>query len=76
MINEASTEEVRREEQRKKRRDTAAAAMPETKPAAPAVSEPRGDPIESDPDAKRRSIIISVADSQWQWKARRNKGNP
>ena len=56
VINEALAEEVRRKEQRKKRSDTAAAAMPETKPAAPAVSEPRGDPIESDPDAKRRSI--------------------
>ena len=59
MINEASTEEVRREEQRNKRSDRVAAAIPETKPAAPAVSEPREDPIEPDPNPKRRPFMKS-----------------
>ena len=59
VINEALAEEVRREEQRKKRSDRGAAAIPETKPAAPAVSEPREDPIEPDPNPMRRLIIIS-----------------
>ena len=59
MINEALAEEVRREEQRKKRSDRAAAAIPETKSAAPAVSEPREDPTEPDPKPKRRLIMKS-----------------
>ena len=56
MINEALAEEVRREEQRKKR----AAVIPETKPPAPAVSEPR-DRIEPDPNPKRRLIMKSAS---------------
>ena len=54
MINEALAEEVQRGEQRKKRSDRATAEAPETEPTAPAVSEPREDPIESDPNPKRR----------------------
>ena len=61
VINEALPEEVRREEQRKKRSDRAAAAIPGRKPAAPAVSEPREDPIESDPNPKRRLIMKSAS---------------
>ena len=52
VINEALEEEVRREEQRNKRSDRVAAAIPETKRAAQAVSEPREDPIEPDPNRR------------------------
>ena len=60
VINEALAEEVRREEQRKNRSNRASAAIPETKPPAPAVSEPR-DRIEPDPNPKRRLIMKSAS---------------
>ena len=61
VINEALAEEVRREEQRKKRSDRAAAAAPETELTAPAASEPREDPIESNPNPKRRLLMKSAS---------------
>ena len=60
VINEALAEEVRRGEQRKKRSDGTTAAVPETGSAAPepmagsAAPELREDPIEPDPNPKRR----------------------
>ena len=61
MINEALAEEVRREEQMKKRSDRAAAEAPETELTAPAASEPREDPIESNPNPKRRLLMKSAS---------------
>ena len=54
VINEAPAEEEKREEQERRRSDRAAAETPETEPTAPAASEPREDPIEPDPNPKRR----------------------
>ena len=60
VINEAVAEEVRREEQRR-RSDRAAAETPEAEPTAPAGSEPREDPIEPDPNPKRRLLMKSAS---------------
>ena len=60
-------EEVRRGEQRKKRSDEATAAVPETGSAVPepmagsAVPGSREDPIEPDPNPKRRSVMKSAS---------------
>ena len=54
VIDEALAEEATREEQRKKRSDRAAAEVPE-------VSEPREDPIESNPNPKRRLLMKSAS---------------
>ena len=67
VINEALAEEVRRGEQRKKRSDGTTAAVPETGSAAPepmagsAVPEVREDPIEPDPNPKRRLLMKSAS---------------
>ena len=67
VINEALAEEVRRGEQRKKRSDGSTAAVPETGSAAPepmagsAASELREDPIEPDPNPKRRLLMKSAS---------------
>ena len=53
VIHEALAEEVQRGEQRKKRSDKATAAVPESKPAASAASEPREAPVEPDPNPNR-----------------------
>ena len=63
VIKEALAEEVRRGEQRKKRSDGTTAAVPETGSAAPepvagsAAPELREDPIEPDPNPKRRMLM-------------------
>ena len=67
VINEALAEEVRRGEQRKKRSDGTTAAVPETGSAAPepmagsAAPELREDPIEPDPNPKRRVLMKSAS---------------
>ena len=61
VINDALAEEVRREVQRKKRSDRAAAEALETEPTASAASEPREDPIEPDPNPKRRLFMKSAS---------------
>ena len=67
VINEALAEEVRRGEQRKKRSDGTTAAVPETSSAAPepvagsAAPELREDPIEPDPNPKRRMLMKSAS---------------
>ena len=67
VINEALAEEVRRGEQRKKRSDGTTAATPGTGSAAPepmtgsAAPELREDPIEPDPNPKRRLIMKSAS---------------
>ena len=67
VINEALAEEVRRGEQRKKRSDGTTAAVPETGSAAPepmagsAAPELREDPIEPDPNPKRRMLMKSAS---------------
>ena len=67
MINEALAEEVRRGEQRKKRSDGTTAAVPETGSAAPepmagsTAPELREDPIEPDPNLKRRMLMKSAS---------------
>ena len=58
VINEALAEEVRRGEQRKKRSDGTTAAVPETGSAAPELRE---DPIEPDPNPKRRMLMTSAS---------------
>ena len=64
---EALAEEVRRGEQRKKRSDGTTAAVPETRSAAPepmagsAATESREDPIEPDPNPKRRILMKSAS---------------
>ena len=54
VINGALAEEVRREEQKRRRSDRAAAEVTETESSAPAASGPRENPIEPDPNPKRR----------------------
>ena len=67
VINEALAEEARRGEQRKKRSDGTAAAVPETGSTAPepmagsAAPELREDPIEPDPNPKRRLLMKSAS---------------
>ena len=67
VINEALAEEVRRGEQRKKRSDGTTAAVPETGSTAPepmagsAAPELREDPIEPDPNPKRRLVMKSAS---------------
>ena len=67
VINEALAEEVRRGEQRKKRSNGATAAVPETGSAAPepmagpAAPEFREDPVEPDPNPKRRIFMKSAS---------------
>ena len=57
VINEALAEEARREEQKRRRSDRAAAEVTETESSAPAASGPRANPIEPDPNPKRRLIM-------------------
>ena len=67
VINVVLAEEVRRGEQRKKRSNGATAAVPETGSAAPepmtgsAAPELREDPIEPDPNPKRRILMKSAS---------------
>ena len=67
VINEALAEEVRRGEQRKKRSDGTATAAPETRSAAPepmagsAAPRLRENPIEPDPNPKRRLLMKSAS---------------
>ena len=67
MINEALAEEVRRGEQRKKRSDGTTTAVPGTRSAAPepmaASAAPglRENPIEPDPNPKRRLLMKSAS---------------
>ena len=75
VINEALAEEVRREEQRKRRSDRAAAETPETEPTA--ASERREDPIELDPNPKRRLLLKSASPTaSGSGAAKRKEGNP
>ena len=83
VINEALAEEVRRGEQRKKRSDETTAAVPETGSAAPepmagsAAPKLREDPIEPDPNPKRRMLMKSAfVDGQRQWSAKGEETNP
>ena len=67
LINEALAEEVRRGEQRKKETDRVATAAPEVRSTAPgttAESAParwRENPIEPDPNPKRRLLMKSAS---------------
>ena len=61
VINEALPEEVRREEQKRRRSDRAAAEVQETESSSPAASPPRENPIEPDPNPKRRLIMKSAS---------------
>ena len=67
VINEALAEEVRRGEQRKKGTDRVATAAPEARSTVPgptAESAPAGwreDPIEPDPNPKRRLLMKSAS---------------
>ena len=61
VINEALAEEVRREEQKMRRSDRAAAEVAETESSAPAASGPSENPIEPDPNPKRRLIMKSAS---------------
>ena len=59
VINEALAEEVQSGEQRKKSGYDAAAAMPE--PETTASRDLRENPIESDPNPKRRLLMKSAS---------------
>ena len=67
MINEALAEEVRRGEQRKKETDRVATAASEVRSMAPGItaeSAPAGwreNPIEPDPNPKRRLLMKSTS---------------
>ena len=67
VINEALVEEVRRGEQRKKKSDGTTTAVPGTRSTAPesmaasAAPELREDPIEPDPNPKRRILMKSAS---------------
>ena len=58
VINEAMAEEVRRGNQRKKRSGRITAAVPEAESAAPELRE---NPIEPDPNPKRRLLMKSAS---------------
>ena len=60
VISEALAEEVRREEQKRRRSDRAAAEVTETKSSAPEASGLTENPIEPDPNPKRRLIMKSA----------------
>ena len=61
MINEALAKEGRREEQKRRRSDRAANEVTETESSATAASGPRENPIEADPNPKRRLIMKSAS---------------